>query len=161
MEELYRPPKRKADTLRQTALHTAVRNAIKTGQFPSTDLPPTIGDQVQRQLKRYRKRSVKQAKLYQNYISDIDYYFENKHNNVVPFYILGAFSRLVDAEMNNDLLESFRLSNRKFQKVGTFDPSDFEEGTGKYTYYFVKYRPSIFLSVYDYEKQILLAMCIS
>jgi len=107
-----------------------------------------------------KKRMKRQQMLYSNFSKDIDDYFSNPTYYCVPMYLLTELSRFAGAEYNNDLLENFYLSRRKFQKLGKFDPSQYIQNTGDFTFYFVKHTNSIFLVAYDYEKVIVFAMCV-
>lgn len=115
------------------------------GKYPpqTTLLGPELVQQVQKrvgkEVARWSRRSTRQKKLYSSYTDDIDNYFTRKTPHYTPLYILSGFNKLVETDSDNDTVNKSRQSNRKFQKVGCFDPSQYEAGTGKYTFYLVKY----------------------
>ena len=163
---LYKPPKTKtATSLRQEAMNKVVSSIVHSGSFPqSRNIPPAlqqqIGKRAIKEARRWRKRSVKQQKLYNDYTQDITDYFERKRVYHAPIYILTFFSKLVRTSLENNTIDRFYNSNRKFQKVGEFDPIEYEPGTGKYTFYFVKYDDDVFLSVYDFDKELVFTLCL-
>lgn len=161
---LHRPPKRKPPTtLRNIAFNKTVQG-ILSGSIPAQQLgatlPPLLREQVSRQVKRTTKRARRQQKLYKDYENDIEKLLKSKKPQRIPFYLFKAFCHIVEGDMNNDILFSFRDSNRKFQKLGKFDPIDYEEGIGKYELYFVKHNGDVFLCVYDFEKELIMALCV-
>lgn len=168
---MHRPPKRRRpSTLRQVAFETVVRNVLSgaTNINQIQKEGPLVADQVKKQVKRWANRSKRQSKLVQHYQKDVENYF-NLHDpprsrtkplRPVPLYLLSGFGRLIESEMDNEFISKFRESKRKFQKVGKFDPRDYEEWV-TYTFYLVKFHDEIFLSVYDYENEHIFSIRIS
>lgn len=160
---LYRPPKKKLrTTLYQKALHQTVKNVV-SGRISKANvqktLPPMIKQQVVKQVKTTTKRKKREQKVRRNFIKDIDEYFsENEIYYSTPLWLLNGFGRLVDAEYNQSIIENFVNSKRKFQKVGSFNPIEYVEGEGPYSYYFVKHKNHVYLSVYDFEKVHIFSM---
>lgn len=169
MSELYRPPKKRTMSstgiprLKDIAMDTVVEQIRKKGpsqKFSAS--PPLIRQQIGRQLKRWHKRSVRQQRLYQDYTGDIVKYFDDwkQDPHRVPLYLFSLFSRLITTEIENSTVTRFMESKRRFQKVASVDPSQYQQGTGKYSIYLVKYNNEIYLSVYDYENSHIFCVCL-
>lgn len=137
-----------------------VRKQGKSAQISTA--PPVIRQQIGKEVKRWRRRSMRQQRLYKDYTTDIENYFDNwkQDPHRVPVYLFSLFSRFITTDFENSTITRFMESNRKFQKVGRVNPSQYQQGTGTYSLYLVKFNEEIYLSVYDFENAHVFSVCL-